>query len=75
MFNEKGELVMLDFQFLSEGDPMWDLGVAILLNTNFINDKEAIHQLLSIYYETTKETLVKMNYPRSFGTLEGFTER
>ena len=66
---------MLDFQFLTEGDPMWDLGIAILLNTNFINDKETIHQLLLSYHETTRETLVKLNFPRSSESLESFIER
>ena len=77
MFNDSKEMVFIDFQFLTQGDPMFDLGISILLNTNFVNDKKIIKQLLRVYQETSNNTMKRLGLSSSTETLDldQFVER
>ena len=71
----EGEMVFLDFQFLSSGDPMWDLGSTILLNTNLSLDKSLLTSSLQCYYQTfyTKLDQLGATYPKE--SFETFIQR
>ena len=75
MFNDSKEMVFIDFQFLTQGDPMFDLGISILLNTNFVNDKKIIRHLLRVYQETSNNTMQRLGLRSSTETLDQFVER
>ena len=68
-------MVFLDFQFLSSGDPMWDLGSTILLNTNLSLDKLLLTSSLQCYYQTfyTKLDQLEATYPKE--SFETFIQR
>ena len=42
MYNVAGEMVFLDLQFLTEGDPVFDLAVAVLYNTELRLARDAV---------------------------------
>ena len=74
-FYIEGEMVFLDFQFLSSGDQMWDLGVTILLNTNLGLDKSSLVSFLQCYYETFFKKLGQLEAKVPQETFETFTQR
>ena len=76
MYNDnEGEMVFLDFQFLSSGDPMWDLGVIVLLNTNLGLDKSSLAPSLQCYYETFYKNLDQLGAELPQETFDAFTKR
>ena len=75
IFYIEGEMVFLDFQFLSSGDPMWDLGVTILLNTNLGLDKSSLASFLHCYYDTFFKKLGQLEAKLPQETFETFTQR
>ena len=55
-------MVFLDLQFLTEGDPVSDLAVAVLYNTELrlARDTEAVTALLELYHEAATARLQEM---------------
>ena len=69
------EVMFLDWQMLTVGDNMFDLGVAILHNTNFGLDKDVIADLLRCYFNTLNDVTIKMGLNESVESFEDFSRR
>ena len=75
IMSSESELMFLDWQFLSQGDNMFDLGMTILHNTNFAGNTTIINELLSCYYNTFNATIIKMRGNGDNETFDEFSQR
>ena len=59
---------MVDFQFLTEGDPLLDLGVALFYNcsNNFSLDSKELVSLLELYHTTLANRMRELNTETPF---------
>ena len=75
--NEAGERVFLDLQFLTEGDPVSDLAMAVLYNTELrlARDTEAVTSLLELYHEAATARLQEMGAGEAAESLQQLKER
>ena len=74
---EAGEMVFLDLQFLTEGDPVSDLAMAVLYNTELrlARDTEAVTALLELYHEAATARLQEMGAGEAAESLQQLKER
>ena len=75
--NEAGEMVFLDLQFLTEGDPVSDLAMAVLYNTELrlARDTEAVTALLELYHEAATARLQELGAGEAAESLQQLKER
>ena len=76
-FNHPGDLRILDLQFLSSGDPVFDLGIIIFFNSNedYGAEPDRLYQLLELYHSTFNNTLEQLGCGSSKGTFNSLKER
>ena len=67
--------MFVDWQFLTQGDNMFDLGMTILHNTNFATNTEVIKELLTCYYNTFNTMTSSLGGEETKESLEEFTNR
>ena len=73
----KGDLRILDLQFLSSGDPIFDLGMIIFFNTNvnFMTEPARLEHLLGIYHSAFNKMLDQLGCPSSKESLANIKQR
>ena len=73
----EGDLRILDLQFLSAGDPIFDLGMIILFNSNenYGAEPGKLENLLEIYQTTFNKKLEELGCGSSKETLENVKKR
>ena len=73
----KDDLKILDLQFLSSGDPIFDLGIIVLFNSNenYGAEPASLDHLLKIYQTTFNDKLVQLGCGSSKETFENIQRR